>query len=256
MGVGFFLGILDLGKALPTPGEGSTSRFLPLRCPAPAAQDQVRAANPGAAFRGCAPRGPVSAEGPVAVSVDPRPTRPGLGSARREPKGCPAGAERAERAVRQPGIPSLSPNQPVPPARAAQPRVHQSPAPAPAGESAAAAAVLPAAWRSGPGRDWRPGEGRGRGSLAPHPGCGPFHTPTRLRPYCLADNQWGQASAADDAEIRHGSAAHCPGGGVRCGLQGALYRPEARRWTQQGRGLCRCVVSSSRPGAARPPPLR
>ncbi|KAK2086669.1 hypothetical protein P7K49_036094 [Saguinus oedipus] len=56
-----------------------------------------------------APRAvPSAPRGPVAVSGDPRPTRPGLGSARSEPTGYPAGVERTESAVRQPGIPFLS----------------------------------------------------------------------------------------------------------------------------------------------------
>lgn len=57
---------------------------------------------------------------------------------------------------------------------------------------------------------------------APHWGCCLFHTPTRLRPNCLANSQWEQASEADDAEIRHGGAARCPGGGVRHRFHSAL----------------------------------
>lgn len=139
----------------------------------------------------------------MAVSGDPCPTC----SAHRGPKGFPAGAAPQPRD----SLPlSLSP--PVPRARGAPPRAHHSAAPATARESAPP--PLPRSKRLGAvvpeGLEGGGGVGRDRegGSLAPRPpppGSCIFHTPTRLRPFCLAGSQWEHASAADDAEIRHGA---------------------------------------------------
>ena len=216
------LGHSGPGKALLTPRGGRPlSCFLPLSCPTPAAQGQVGATGPGAAFGGRAPRGPFSAEGPLAVSGDPRPTRPGLGLARKESKGFPGGA------ARQRGIPSLfsSVNRSL-----GFDRHRHSPAPASAWKVQPPPAPCPPLRAAVPGREWRAEEGRGRGKASPlHPDCCVSHTPTRLRPYGRADSQWKHASAADDAEIRHGGAARCPGGGVRLWLHSALCCPAALR---------------------------
>lgn len=97
----------------------------------------------------------------------------------------------------------------------------------------------PAAPRSRPREGMESGAGAGKREASPlHRGCSAFHTPTRLRPYCLADSQWEHASAADDAEIRHGGAACCPGGGVRRWLHSALCCHAALRWTHQERRSC------------------
>lgn len=173
------LGHSGPGKALLTPRGGRPlSCFLPLNCPTPAAQGQVGATGPGAAFGGRAPRGPFCAEGPLAVSGDPRPTRPGLGLARKESKGFPGGA------ARQRGIPSLfsSVNRSL-----GFDRHRHSPAPASAWKVQPPPAPSPPLRAAVPGREWRAEEGRGRGKPRPstrtaafptHPlGSAPFAAP-------------------------------------------------------------------------------
>lgn len=174
MGVGFFLGILNLGKALPTPRK-KAAPLLP-----PSAESRARRAGPtggrGLPSEDGAPREVPFAPRGGGGSWDPRRTRPELGSPRREgAESFPAGA------VRQPGIPpSPSVNRGLglgAPQRAKQARSHRR-----RGSAAASSPRSQSLGAAVPGRDCGAGEGRGGGCLAPSPGHGPCHTPTRPRP--------------------------------------------------------------------------
>lgn len=164
MGVGFFLGILNPGKALPTP-RGRRPLLLPPSALSRARHaGPIRSRGPGGCLRGGAPRTVPSAPRSWWRSRrTPHPTRPGLGGQGTE--GFP------RRGSWQPGVPSLFPSvNRTPRVRAAPPSAHQSLAPTTTQESTAAAvAALLTAPRSRPGRDKRRGRGGEGGSLAPPP---------------------------------------------------------------------------------------
>lgn len=182
MGVGFFLGILDRAKALPTPRGGRPLLFPPSELPGARRAGPSQGHGPGAAFGGRAPRGPVGTEG--AGGGLGRPPRLTL-LVHSKPKGFPAGA------APQPGIPSdstaVNRSLPLEGRRGARTTALSSYS---RGKCAAATAAFQAGPRSRPREGLEGGGGAGKGEASPpHPGGCVFHTPTRLRPYYLADSQ-------------------------------------------------------------------
>lgn len=158
MGVGFFLGILDRAKALPTPRGGRPLLFPPSELPGARRAGPSQGHRPGAAFGGRAPRGPVGTEGAGG----------GLGRPPALLSWCTANRRASPPAqLRSPGFPptllqSTGPSR----SRGAAARALQ-PCPATAGESAPPLPPRSKRVRAAvPERDWRAGEGRGRGK--PH----------------------------------------------------------------------------------------
>lgn len=187
-----------------------------------------RSHGPGGSLRGARP----------AWSVQRRGAAGGLGGPPPHLPGARLGAQEIERLPRRRSAAardslSLSLSQPVPRAGETPPQPRSSFS---RESTATAGFALQAAPRSRPKERMQGGGGAGKGEASPlHRACYVSHTPTRLRPYCRADSQWKHASAADDAEIRHGGAARCPGGGVQRWLHSALCCHAALRWAYRER---------------------
>lgn len=184
MGVGFFLGILNQGKALPTPRERR-----PLLLP-PSALSRARRA------------GPIRSQGPgdcfgeggsrTARSRQRREAGGGLTGPLPYSPRARLGAQATEGVLRRRSSAAgdslrLSLNLPVSRARAAPRSAHQSPAPTTTRESTAAAvAALLADPRSRPREGLEGGGGARKGKASPpHPGCCLFAHPLGSAPLPL-----------------------------------------------------------------------
>ena len=172
MGVGFFLGILDPGKALSTPRGGRPLLLPPSELPRARRAGPSQGRGPGGCLRGSRPAR--SLQGRGASGGLGRPTPHLLGS-----QGIEGLPRRRSTAARDSLPLSLSP--PVPGARGAPPRAHHSAAPATVRESAPPplpcskrlGAVVPEGLEGGGGV----GKAREGGSLAPRPRPGQLRFP-------------------------------------------------------------------------------